>query len=82
MKALLIGGAGAMRETIEWQLRNLPADTGAAREDPFDYALEDRVMDLMERLYRDAAPLTREVEAVHPYPHPIEPATGRDHRGR
>lgn len=78
----VISPRDAMRETIEWQLRNPPADTGAAWEDPFDYALEDQVMALMERLYRDAAPLTREVEAVHPYPHPVAPATGRDHRGR
>jgi nucleoside-diphosphate-sugar epimerase len=72
----------AFAKTLEWQARNPPAETGAAWEDPFDYALEDQVMGLLERLYRDAAPLTREVAAVHPYPHPTAPATGRDHRGR
>jgi nucleoside-diphosphate-sugar epimerase len=72
----------AMAKTIEWQLRNPPTGTRASWEDPFDYDLEDRIMELMAGLYRQAAPLTRAVEAVHPYPHPVAPAAARDHRGR
>ena len=48
----------ALRSTIRWQIEHLAPDAAAAEhllEDPFDYAAEDRLVELQRRLVTEAA---------------------------
>ena len=68
---------------IAWRLANPPTPQAVENwGDPFDYELEDRVRDTLDRAVRDLAPFHKQAEAFHLYPHPKTPSLEADHRGR
>jgi nucleoside-diphosphate-sugar epimerase len=54
----LVDPIEALRRTIRWQLEHIPADSSwidERAEDPYDYAAEDRLVDLHKSFMADAA---------------------------
>ena len=74
----------ALAETVEWY-RHHPHgwENAMTFQDKFDYALEDRVRDALNRLKDEFAALDPQHQAVHPYAHPKQPSSlAGDEKGR
>jgi len=75
----------AIARTARWYVANRPEPGGQIEQalaDPFDYAAEDRLAEIIRRSVAEmtaAAPAT--VERAHAYAHPTRPGEA-DHRGR
>jgi nucleoside-diphosphate-sugar epimerase len=77
----------AIAKTARWYVEHQPARGGDIEQrlqDPFDYASEDRIIDILADAGRRAAAVANHeiVPTPHPYPHPKEPGLQRDHRNR
>lgn len=71
-----------LEEMIAALLARPPAPDLPGWSDPFDYALEDRVMAAMDDLAASFAPPPDWPAPIHVYAHPKAPNTGPDHKGR
>jgi nucleoside-diphosphate-sugar epimerase len=83
----LIPATEAIAKTSHWYVKNQPDRGGEIEtrlQDPFDYAAEDQLIEILrDGARRAAAVATHEVVPIpHPYPHPKEPGLVRDHRNR
>lgn len=57
----LVDAVEALRRTIRWQVEHVAGDSGAIdnlAEDPYDYAAEDRLVELHRRFVADASMVT------------------------
>lgn len=74
----------ALKEFVEWLVAN-PISREEFKHDPFDYALEDRLIAAyrraVEQIEREV-PFENLSDGFHPYAHPKAPTTTKDHRGR
>jgi hypothetical protein len=84
----LVDPLDGLRRTIRWQLENVVPDSSAIdelAEDPYDYAAEDRLVELQRRFVADAAAVafTREPGYTSGYygPHPNPAGARRSFRG-
>jgi len=75
--------ADELAATVEWYRHN-PVDWQKDRNypDKFDYALEDRVRDALERMGAEFDALNPKAEAVHTYAHPKKLSLQGDEKGR
>lgn len=76
----------AVARTVRWYAGN-PLERGGEIEqrmlDVFDYAAEDRMIALSEKYAAEFGAIDVVApDEAHPYAHPKEQGTGRDHRGR
>lgn len=83
----LIPAVEAIAKTSQWYVKNRPERGGEIEQrlqDPFDYAAEDQVIEILRDAARRAAAVAVHeiVPTPHPYPHPKEPGLQRDHRNR
>ena len=76
----------ALPRAVQWCLDHPPAGrlpTDGDSDDPLNYAVEDRLVDIYRECYeRMAAVEYVRREVYHAYPHPKEPGLKRDHRMR
>ncbi|TAJ82096.1 hypothetical protein [Reyranella sp.] len=76
----------ALPETVRWYLENPPEAGGEIEQrlaDPFDYELEDRLVEIQRRAHKELEALVGQegFARPHAYPHPKAPGE-RDHRAR
>ena len=78
----LVDPIDAVRRVVEWHLTH-PGPRRSGRGDPLNYEAEDAQVAAYRRFAIELAgiPVNRS-EVHHPYPHPKEPGTQRDHRSR
>jgi len=77
----------ALARTVRWYVEHPPVRGGEIEErlgDPFDYALEDRLMDRFQAAMVELEGIGDRHGGLqhHPYPHPNEAGLRRDHRNR
>jgi nucleoside-diphosphate-sugar epimerase len=82
-----IPSVDAIAKTSHWYVEHQPDRGGEIEQrlqDPFDYATEDRLIEILGAAREKAQALsTRKIERIaHPYPHPKQPGLARDHRNR
>lgn len=74
----------ALKDFIAWLVAN-PIPAKEFQHDPFDYAIEDRLIAAyrraVEQIEREV-PFAKSSDGFHPYAHPKAPTKEKDHRGR
>jgi len=83
----VVSAVDAIAKTSHWYVEHRPepgGDIETRLQDPFDYAAEDKLIEILRDAREKArAVAAREVAPIaHPYPHPKEPGLQRDHRNR
>jgi len=73
--------------TTRWLVEHPPEPGGDIEErinDPFDYAVEDKLIERYQSMMTELTDLARRRDGPqhHPYPHPTQPGLKRDHRNR
>ncbi|NLR73427.1 epimerase [Novosphingobium sp. ERN07] len=70
----------ALARSVRWHLENASSEPDWG--DQMDFHLEDQVIDRLKAFEASLEDIKRFAPAVHPYPHPVKPGLGVDHRGR